>query len=1284
MRIALIVLLTLLTSLSSLQVYGTVIPVTPYRFYTPAGSTPANVVGTSASVTAGSNPTSPDIDLLKRGVITLGIDQHYARTTAEFDLTVNFEVKKWAIIGGDSITQNASLTISYKPSVGISYNDKQLLEVTDALRYKVKITSISYTPSGGSPAAQNYLPANVYMDLELFVDRLYDFRDQVDQTVDFVDFEEDSNVLDKDCDSIKDVVLLQWLPIQGAEEYQLEWTFVNDYTESATDFKDDADIWFDFRHNSTRILTSGSSYEISMIYPHGYLIYRIRAVGRLWDKPTKRVYTAWTTPDVGNVADDANHFYPVTQEWEVGMNWQYSSSFAEQGKKKEVVSFYDGSLRNRQMVTLTNTNNKAIVGETIYDNLGRPSVQVLPAPVLSNACTANGKGTLKYYEAFNQNSEGDSYSSLDFGYETSNSCEATADVMGTGSGASKYYSSANTNNTGIKGYIPDAGGYPFSQVEYMADNTGRVKRQGGVGNEFQLDPTDHNTKYFYGHPSQIELDRMFGSEVGDYMHYQKNMVIDPNGQTSVSYLDQEGRVIATALAGETPSNVASLTSAATASVTLTDDYILPGSLSNTLSADGLSRSFVSSILVSSQTNITLNYGLEVLPYTESCLEEGICFGCVYDLTIDFISDCGESMLDSIEQVDHKLTGHFTTVSDSVVFELDCNAELANASYNILLEQVPAGSYQLIKTLTLNDSALAYYTAQYQDTNVNTCYKTLEDFQLEYLENIDLSGCNPDPTDCEACLDQLGDPTSFVANGGTLEDWNYLKEQCELPCKPQSLSKNYQNLLLSDVRPHGQYGEYLSNGGVHPESFPLSVYNPNTQLPGYFGLGSPFWKKPKYEKGGVAYTHYYEENLQTESAVELSDVVLTGDVITSSNPAIVNGALSYYTYDSLTETYFTAPENLANVADFIANFKPSWAYSLICYHPEYSYYKTYAELGLTDVNGKSSDWFDDLMANADTWNEAVAVGLIKSNYASISTPVDRLAVFNSLGSPIYDPFAASGDWTSYTDDVVTYQGSYHLAQVAAMMTRCNGIGATPDPSCLRFGDNVSGAGVGDTSAVNRAARDTDWQNFKGIYRSLKQQYIANLAQQRALADGNYYGYNGCIGNQDFNPFLNGFFAIFSGPSQFSNSDQPCYAGTALLYKYKARRFNPPAPINAATTNPYTSFNETAALQYELTGNCPAFTSISSIISGLNGLDNLDGTGLHLNAVVNAPYTSYLLSQNLIALPVGGTAPDYTWNASVSGATLDVEIKNGATVVEEVSLVQQTGTPIAWDQIVSIFN
>ncbi|MEZ0131462.1 hypothetical protein AB9T88_17510, partial [Flavobacterium sp. LBUM151] len=116
------------------------------------------------------------------------------------------------------------------------------------------------------------------------------------------------------------------------------------------------------------------------------------------------------------------------------------------------------------------------------------------------------------------------------------------------SGSSKYYSANNDINSPFKDYIPTASNFPFSQVEYTPDNTGRISRKGGVGPAHQLG-SGHEMQYIYSVPNQEELNRLFGYEVGLASHYKKNIVIDPNGQSSVSYLDPQGRTIATALAG---------------------------------------------------------------------------------------------------------------------------------------------------------------------------------------------------------------------------------------------------------------------------------------------------------------------------------------------------------------------------------------------------------------------------------------------------------------------------------------------------------------------------------------------------------------------------------------------------------------------------------------------------------------------------------------------------------------------------------------------------------------
>jgi len=106
------------------------------------------------------------------------------------------------------------------------------------------------------------------------------------------------------------------------------------------------------------------------------------------------------------------------------------------------------------------------------------------------------------------------------------------------SGSSYYYSPNLLNDNydvEFDQYIPDADSYPFSHTEYTPDNTGRIRKQGGVGNEFQIEG-NHPTEYLYATPSQEELNSFFGTEVGYAKYYQKNAVIDPNGQISISYI----------------------------------------------------------------------------------------------------------------------------------------------------------------------------------------------------------------------------------------------------------------------------------------------------------------------------------------------------------------------------------------------------------------------------------------------------------------------------------------------------------------------------------------------------------------------------------------------------------------------------------------------------------------------------------------------------------------------------------------------------------------------------
>ena len=87
-------------------------------------------------------------------------------------------------------------------------------------------------------------------------------------------------------------------------------------------------------------------------------------------------------------------------------------------------------------------------------------------------------------------------------------------------GAAAYYSNNNPNKLGFNAFIPDAEGFPFTQLSYLQDNTGRVAAQSGVGTAFQF-VNHHETRFYYAAPNQEELDRMFGTEVGDALSTRK-------------------------------------------------------------------------------------------------------------------------------------------------------------------------------------------------------------------------------------------------------------------------------------------------------------------------------------------------------------------------------------------------------------------------------------------------------------------------------------------------------------------------------------------------------------------------------------------------------------------------------------------------------------------------------------------------------------------------------------------------------------------------------------------
>lgn len=507
-------------------------------------------------------------------------------------------------------------------------------------------------------------------------------------------------------------LLVSWGTLTGAMEYDLEWTFVD---QAALDAG-----WYDtggvldpekiFRNNATRVTVFGIGYSIPLLYEgDGRLFARIRAAQT--DINGERKTTHWSSDYI----PEGGLGQYVFSGHERKLNWQASISFAEDGKRKSVVQYFDGAMLGRQTVTKDNTTDSTLTAETFYDKQGRGVIQVLPSPTLSSI--------IKYTPLFNKAPGGVEYDKEKYDSIPGDYCTAAARAMDSSSGAARYYSYNNPNKLNVfNQFLPQAKGYPFTEVKYAQDNTGRVVAQGGVGSTFQLS-SGHETKYYYGTPEQNDLDALFGTEAGYAPHYQKNVVRDANGQYSVSYVDMHGRTVATALAGEPPAAMQQLGSYS--STTRTDSLVSSG---NNL-VKGNSIVSVKSLLVTKSGTHNFNYRLAAdslrLPDKDG---DPVCYSCLYDLTITITDDCNNQTA--------ALGGSPYIVSDSnmrvspPLYDTTCTGAVKdfNISFSLTLNE---GNYTITKILTLRQDARNWYRdSLYAPHNT---VKTKQDMVNEQLD-----------------------------------------------------------------------------------------------------------------------------------------------------------------------------------------------------------------------------------------------------------------------------------------------------------------------------------------------------------------------------------------------------------------------------------------------------------------------------------------------------------------------------------------------------------------------
>lgn len=633
-------------------------------------------------------------------------------------------------------------------------------------------------------------------------------------------------------------ITLSWAPLLEASDYDVEWTWVDDYDGvggylAATSISFDGDPFAD---GASRARVRGLSYDIPCVYEHGYLLYRVRAVGST-DDGLAVATTGWA-PEAPTNGWSSVGAYPN----KVGIpghderrNWQASLAFAEEGRLAAGTSYYDGRLQGRQSQARSQTEDQVIVGETIYDMQGRPAVQILPAPSTKSTW-------LGYLYGYNRSTAGTPYAAEDFDLDNG-TCDESAGALSESYGSGLYYSPNNPDQAGAQAYVPDADGYAFRQTRYTRDNTGRVAAEGGVGPTHQLSG-GHETRYLYGAATQDRLDRLFGEmdqggQVGDASHYKLDAVIDGNGGGSVSYKDPAGRVVATALAGKHPEALEKLDSE------LSTQVVAPLLDANRLDGDALVASQEIAVLTPGEHSFAYAVGGGV--YQPDCAS-GACgeYECVYDLTLRLTDECDQDWMPDIGG-----DGTYTTVVGDYEAFGTCDGG-DDFSESLVTAELPVGTYSLSKTLALDPSALDAYVADYLAHA--ECALTYEDFLKEELDSLDLSGCGLTCETCNAWLQTWVVPdnvypgcTGFDSKGQpclTPKDLAAGEAECEDLCDEGSAAcEMYKDSLKQDLWPGNQYGAVDVSKSTYVSGDPLSIFNTTTnRLPvGQSYLNVKAWK-----------------------------------------------------------------------------------------------------------------------------------------------------------------------------------------------------------------------------------------------------------------------------------------------------------------------------------------------------------------------------------------------------------------------------------------------------------
>jgi hypothetical protein len=715
-------------------------------------------------------------------IIKVGINHDTAAIIPAYKYQVNLEVAffDFGAPSTPSITTPITLEISYNPDSLQKYKDLDVHRFTGYHAIQVTIVSVTDITSG-TPISltASSIARNFYVESEVVAQR-YDLLPHT--IVSGSSVSSSGGELDvfwaaysssaPSCPLSAPVLSDGLKPVI----YELEWCYIDDYQYNlATDtksyaFSGSSTINYDFRKNSTRVqITRGTSFSIPLIYEHGAIVFRLRTLRPDQTRYKDIEYGDWTLADNGTVDASSSCFasngYLITNaHLHDSLNWQYTINFAEEGKYKHVINYFDGSLKDRQTQTKINTDwNYIVAVDKVYDYEGRPSIVSLPTPVY-------GQNKLSYRpDILTHAVTGNAYRADDFDFLGCTQPDSIPYLSSTAL-AHKYYSTLNPDQTDMQKFVPDAQGYPMVQTIYSPDNTNKVMWQGGAGLQQQI-WRGHSTQYQYTRPTQKEVDRYLGTQVGNYQFYPKQVVTDPNGQSSYSVLDPSGKVVISGLQGPNPDT-------STTPIDTLSNFVrgklecedLLADYTQEMSANGLSAQLP--VFNDELGDASIKYSVQTFPFNTGCVDQFLWAKGFYSMKVT--NECGVTMMATT-------TGE---VGESKVTSAN------GSSYDVMtpiITAMPKGNYLVAQTLNFSETEIRHLVDSFVYANEPSCYNDVHYFIKEAIDSTKFP--------CEGFIDTTS-----------------------------SYCDRMKMLMMKEMYPGGKYGGYSKNeDSTFKEGKPNSVF-----------------------------------------------------------------------------------------------------------------------------------------------------------------------------------------------------------------------------------------------------------------------------------------------------------------------------------------------------------------------------------------------------------------------------------------------------------------------------